>query len=204
MAVYKITPTKANLLKAKDSLSFLRAGYDLLDRKRVVLMRRNAELDKRMAEISNNIDKILTDYYSALSNAIITLGSDRLLEIAEGVPRDNSIKIRFDSMMGVPVPKLSYEDEINILYSYGDTNIAFDRAILELNNFRKAILELAEVETANNSLKKEIAKTGKRANALEKVQIPRYESLVANIESVLEEKEREEFFRIKLVKKRHR
>jgi len=39
MAVYKITPTKANLIKSKNSLQFAKKGYELLDKKRTVLIR---------------------------------------------------------------------------------------------------------------------------------------------------------------------
>lgn len=60
--------------------------------------------------------------------------------------------------------------------------------------------ELAEVETKVYKLAMEIKKTQKRANALEKIQIPKYKALVKNIEETLEEKEREDFFRLKRVK----
>ena len=60
--------------------------------------------------------------------------------------------------------------------------------------------ELAEIENAVYMISLEIKKTVKRANALEKIQIPRYEEAVKYISEVLEEKEREDFFRLKKVK----
>lgn len=64
------------------------------------------------------------------------------------------------------------------------------------------IYELAEIENAVYKIAMEIKKTGKRANALDKIQIPRYEEAVKYIQDVLEEKEREDFFRLKKVKDR--
>lgn len=203
MAVYKITPTKANLIKAKDSLAFTRSGYELLDKKRVVLVRDSVSLKKQMEEISKNMDMILHDYYRSLNNAIITLGMDRLEQLAAGVPVDDSIEVQYRSMMGVPVPKLSYDKTRKVSYGFNDTNIALDNAMDSLARFRKLMLELAEVSSAYDRIQKEIDKTQKRANALEKVKIPQFEKTVAEIESVLEEKEREQFFRLKLVKKSH-
>lgn len=201
MAVYKITPTKANLIKSKESLSFMRSGYDLLDKKRVVLIRDSVDLKKRMDEISKGMDVVLEEYYRTLDNAIITLGTQRLHHLAAGVAVDDSIEVQFHSMMGVPVPKLRYQECLSVTYGLHDTNIAFDRAMVALEKFRALMLSLAEVSSAYERIQKEIDKTQKRANALEKVKIPQYEGIVSQIESVLEEKEREEFFRLKLVKK---
>jgi len=47
-----------------------------------------------------------------------------------------------------------------------------------------------------------IKKTQKRANALQNITIPNYEVLVKTIENALEDKEREEFTRLKVIKSR--
>jgi len=71
---------------------------------------------------------------------------------------------------------------------------------LKFNELKYMIYELAEVETSVYKLAEEIKKTKKRANALEKIRIPKYEERIKEIEEILEEKEREDFFRLKMIK----
>ena len=74
----------------------------------------------------------------------------------------------------------------------------------EFNDVKYLTYELAEVENAVYRLAMEVKKTQKRANALQNIQIPKFEEIVKFITEVLEEKEREDFFRLKVVKKKHR
>lgn len=69
-----------------------------------------------------------------------------------------------------------------------------------MHEIRYLIYELAEVEIAVFRLAEEIKKTQKRANALDKIQIPKFTVIVKSIENTLAEKEREDFFRLKKVK----
>ncbi|MDO5714930.1 MAG: V-type ATP synthase subunit D, partial [Tissierellia bacterium] len=85
-------------------------------------------------------------------------------------------------------------------YSFHETTTAFDKAVVDLREIRYLIYELAQVETGVFRLAEEIKKTRKRANALDKIQIPKYKSIVTEIENILAEKEREDFFRLKKVK----
>ncbi len=56
------------------------------------------------------------------------------------------------------------------------------------------------IENAAYRLASNIKKTQKRANALQNITIPMYENLVYTISNALEEKEREEFTRLKVIK----
>ena len=66
---------------------------------------------------------------------------------------------------------------------------------------KELTIRLAQVETSAYRLAYNIKKTQKRANALQNITIPRYESLTKSIQSALEEKEREEFTRLKVIKR---
>lgn len=59
---------------------------------------------------------------------------------------------------------------------------------------------LAEVDNSIYRLANAISKTQKRANALKNVVIPRYQSSIKEMTESLEEKEREEFSRMKVIK----
>ena len=62
-------------------------------------------------------------------------------------------------------------------------------------------VELAEVENSVYRLANAIRKTQKRANALKNIIIPRFDETVKFITEALEEKDREEFSRLKVIKR---
>lgn len=201
MAVYKITPTKANLIKAKNSLEFAKKGYELLDRKRTVLIREMMSLIGKSSELQGQIDLEFTKAYEALRLANITMGTEAVNEIAKAIEKENDFDIIYKSVMGVETPIIKrVETPFTPEYGLYRTNPAFDQAVLNFRFIGKIIYGLAEVESSVYKLAIEIKKTQKRANALNKIQIPKYEQIIKYIDEVLQEKEREDFFRLKKVK----
>ncbi len=206
MAVYKITPTKGNLIKVKKSLNFAEKGYNLLDRKRVVLVKEMMSLVDEAKELQGRIETEFAKAYELLEQATITMGSENLSNIAEGISKEKDYEIIYRSVMGAMVPDIVCEKNREIPIDFGiySTNPAFDRAIKEFNKVRDTIYELTEIENAVYNLAKEIKKTQKRANALDKIQIPKYKNIIKNTEEILEEKDIEEFFRLKKVKSKNK
>lgn len=202
MAVNKMTPTKANLIKAKNSLQFSKKGFELLDRKRTVLIREMMTLIDKANELEQIIDTTFASGYEALKLANITMGTENMEAISLSFEREKDYDIIFKSVMGVETPMIKKEPDLKMTTESGlfRTNPAFDSAVLEFIDMRNVIYNLAEVESTVFKLAMEIKKTQKRANALEKIQIPRYEKVIKYIDEVLEEKEREDFFRLKRVK----
>ncbi len=194
-------PTKANLLKAKSLLNFSEKGFDLLDKKRNVLIREMMGLISRAETIQKEIAKVYEEAYESLRFASVTLGVNAVEEIAISIPKIEEYQLLLTSVMGVEIPEVRYKKE-KFVASYGffRTNAALDQAVRKFRRVRFLTYELAEVETKVYKLAMEIRKTQKRANALEKIQIPKYQGLVKKIEETLEEKEREDFFRLKWVK----
>lgn len=198
-----IAPTKANLISAKSSLEFSKQGFELLDRKRNVLIRELMEYVDKAKSIQDKINKIFSEAYKSLERASITMGIYEVEEIAMAVPEANDYNILFKSVMGVEVPHVYFNKEyIKPSYGFYKSNTAMDVAYKNFNEVKYLIYELAELENAIYRLAMEVKKTQKRANALENIQIPRFEAAVKNITEVLEEKEREDFFRLKVVKKK--
>ena len=198
----QFTPTKANLIKARESLAFSKSGYALLDKKRTVLIREAMTLVERANEIQKKVKEEFEEAYSTLEIANITLGVNNVSDVAMSIPKQEEFKILYRSVMGVEIPMVVYErdENKNPNYSFFRTNSALDNAVKTLEDLKYLVYELAEIENAVYMISLEIKKTVKRANALEKIQIPRYEEAVKYISEVLEEKEREDFFRLKKVK----
>ena len=199
MAVQTV-PTKGNLLATKKSLELSRTGFELLDRKRNILIREMMALIDRASAIQDKIDLTYAQAYKALQTANISLGICQ--EISRTVPLDDSLRVAYRSVMGVGIPMVSLEEkgDTNIPYGLSNTNSMMDRAYERFNEVKRLTAELAEVENSVYRLADAIKKTQKRANALKNIMIPRFEATVKFISDALEEKDREEFSRLKVIK----
>ncbi|MGB3365874.1 MAG: V-type ATP synthase subunit D [Acidaminobacteraceae bacterium] len=201
----KLVPTKANLIKSKSMLTFSLNGFELLDKKRNVLIREMIGLMDRANKIQEEIKIIFAEAFTALQISNVTMGTSRVEDIALSIPYEPSYNILLTSVMGVELPTIVFEhEEVEAYYGFFRTNPSLDNAVENFRRVRFLLYELSEVETSVYKLAIEIKKTQKRANALDKIQIPKYKEIVKNIEEVLEEKEREDFFRLKKVKEKKR
>lgn len=194
-----VLPTKGNLLSSKRSRELALTGFELMDRKRNILIREIMGLIGIASELQSQIDDYFSSAYTALMTANITLGKcDR---IANAVPIDDSVSLRYRSVMGVEIASVSsVEEPLHIPYGFENTNSALDDAYIKFNKVKHLIRELAEVENAIYRLAYAIKKTQKRANALNNIVIPGLTETIKKITDVLEEKEREEFVRLKVIK----
>ena len=197
----QMAPTKGNLILSKKSLGLAKLGFDLLDRKRNILIREMMALIGRAEEIQNKIDLIYERAYLALQKANIALGICR--ELALTVPIENSVNLSYRSVMGVEIPIISIDikDDKRIPFGLYDTNSELDKAYLRFIEVKKLTTELAEVESSVYLLADSIKKVQKRANALKNIMIPKFEKTVKYMTDALEEKEREDFSRLKVIKK---
>ena len=101
MAVQAV-PTKGNLIATKKSLELAKGGFELLDRKRNILVREIMALINHATEIQNKIDSTYSSAYIALQKANITLGICD--ELSNTVKEDNSLELSYRSVMGVEIP----------------------------------------------------------------------------------------------------
>ena len=69
-----IFPTKGNLINTKKSLKLARLGFDLMDRKRNILIREMMSLIDQANQLRDKVDKTFSEAYMALQKANITLG----------------------------------------------------------------------------------------------------------------------------------
>ena len=199
MAQQQIFPTKGNLMAAKRSLSQAQLGYELMDRKRNILIREMVSLSDKAKEIRDSIDKVFSDAYRSLEMANIMLGV--VTPLTKQIPEETGVHVTYRSVMGVELPTVTIDEKPPIMvYSPELTNSQFDRAYICFNEAKKMAATLAEIENSIYRLSVAIKKTQKRANALKNILIPRYTDQVKFITNALEEKEREEFSRQKIIK----
>jgi len=195
----QINPTKSVLLATKKSLALAEKGYDLLDRKRNILIREIMTMLDDIREIQGQIAENYAAAYQALQNANLTLGICD--EIAGTVPVEEGLELDWRSVMGVELPtsKLNPPPARNT-YGYFSTNYYLDEAYMKFNEVKMLTVRLAVIEDSVFRLASAIKKTQKRANALKNIVIPRFYETIRYITDELEEKEREEFSRMKIIK----
>ena len=195
-------PTKGNLMLAKNSLVLARQGYDLMDKKRNILLKELMSLINEAKDIQEQIDTTFTRAYTCLQRANIDMGISKVQELAFTVPIEESIVIQTRSIMGTEIPHVKYDSKQNKLtYSFGSTGESIDIAREAFREVKELTMKLSTVENSAYRLAANIKKTQKRANALKNITIPMYTNLVYTINNALEEKEREEFTRLKVIKK---
>ncbi len=196
-------PTKGNLILAKNSLALANQGYELMDKKRNILIRELMELIDQAKDIQEQIDSTFTHAYKCLQHANIEHGISLVSQLAYTVPIEDSIKIKSRSIMGTEIPLVDYTPDANQpTYSFSTTDESIDRAREAFRKVKELTIQLSMIENAAYRLATNIKKTQKRANALKNITIPTYTTLVSSISNALEEKEREEFTRLKVIKSR--
>ena len=195
-------PTKGNLMAAKNTLKLSVQGYELLDKKRNILVREMMSLIDKAQEVQSHIDGTFSEAYEALQMANINLGIHNIEKTVYAIDEEKGIAINTRSIMGVEIPMAAIDEGYSRpQYGLKGTSVALDVAREKFIAVKKLTVQLAEIENAIYRLAANIKKTQKRANALKNIMIPRYEELVKFITESLEEKEREEFTRLKMIKK---
>ncbi len=195
-------PTKGNLIAAKNSLKLATMGYGLMDKKRNILIRELMGLIDEAKGIQSEIDAVFTAAYQALQEANIELGINYVQEIGMSMPVDDGVGIKARSIMGTEIPLVRHEQgPMKVAYGFNNTSESLDIARQHFERVKELTIQLSMVENSAYRLANSIKKTQKRANALKNITIPHYEELSRTISNALEEKEREEFTRLKVIKR---
>ncbi len=201
----KTAPTRSNLFRIKRALALAQEGYELLDEKREALIMEVMGMVQDAEAGLQEMNKKFASAYEALRLARVSIGTEKLNWIALSAVIEPQVKIAQRSIMGVALPIVEVDSEApSLQYGLGDTAAALDEAVRQFRDLLPSICQMAETLTAVWRLTREIKKTQRRVNALENIFIPRYQETLKFIESTLEEKERDDLFRMKMVKSKLR
>ena len=201
MPTINVAPTRTNLIRVKKDLRFAREGYEILDRKREVLTTELVRVAHEADVLQKEVWKILEGAYRALEKARLTLGSDNVEWAALAANKTVDVHLKLRGIMGVAIPVIEARGEPQkMLYSLSGTNAALDEASAAFREVLIKTPQLSMLVTTVWRLAGELRKTQRRVNALQHIFIPAYEETVTFIVSSLEEREREEIFRLKWLK----
>lgn len=197
-----VTATKIELLKYKRSSQVAKMVQKILDDKREVLLKRIDEMINEATKARGDIWNPLQDIYRSVNDAYLSLGTNTVDSVAQSTPAVMQVDVAVKRVVDVSIPALTVKETgtKSMPYGFADTNASIDRAAKQIKTMLSQICKAAEYENSIFSLAKALEKTQKLLNALENVIIPQYQLRVKFILSTLEEREREEFARLKKVK----
>ncbi|MFA6675684.1 MAG: V-type ATP synthase subunit D [Bacilli bacterium] len=194
-----VIPTKGNLIALKKSQSLAIVGQSLMERKKNILVREMLLLLPKVVEIRDQISSTYAKAYLSLQEANITLGI--IEDIARSIPIDENLHISYRNVMGIDLPIVTHDPlPFRLTYGLESTNSKFDIAYQMFQKARDLTVKLAEIDNAVYSLANAIRRSQKRANALKNVVLPSLNKNIKYISDVLEERDREEFVRMKVIK----
>ena len=203
MARINIPPTRSNLLRVKQELQFAREGYEILDRKREVLT-------TELIRLAHSAQEIAGTGLEAIGRGVARPGKGQA-DHGPGTRGMGGPGSQQDRRRAAQVPRhhgrartarRCHGEPPAMPYSLGDTTAALDEASVAFREVLGQLPELSELTASVWRLAGELRKTQRRVNALQYIFIPNYDETVAFIEATLEEREREETFRLKLLKHR--
>ncbi len=204
MPKLNVPPTKSRLLALKRQLAFAEEGYDLLDQKRQILVFELMSRLDRAQEAEGRVEEALRRAYDALGEAVLDIGSAALDCAALGVRLDHRVVLTPQPLMGLRVPHVQARldapgPQFGVSTTSANTDVAMQRFVEVL----PLLAELAELENAVIRLARELRKTQRRCNALSKLFIPAHLETIAYITGSLEERERESFVILKMIRERY-
>jgi len=197
-----VTATKIELFKYKRSNQVASMVQKILDDKRKVLLKNIEEMIAEAQKTRGGIWEPLQEIYQSVNESYLSLGVATVDSVAQSTPGVMEVESDVKRVVDVTIPVLSVteKDTKSIPYGFADTNASIDRGAKLIKDLLPKICKAAEYENSIFSLAKALEKTQKLLNALENVIIPQYKQRVRFILATLEEREREEFARLKKVK----
>ncbi len=203
MSTENISPTRINLIQTKKTLNLAESGREVLERKRDILLR---ELRNSIYDAEHNREhllEVLTQAYASLKEANMVRGSEAVANASLGSTTQAKFLIDYRSIMGVTVPTVEFQAEDNVKPDYGfaNTSAQLDKAFQQFYEALTSLADLARSEGTTFQIANDVRRTQRRVNALNHVLIPKYRNTKKWIEQVLEEKDREEFVRTKIIKR---
>jgi len=200
-----LAATKSNLLKSKKTLALTHEGYELLDEKRRILINELNSIIHAAEKLDEDVDAALRAGYKLVDRATVTMGRKRLEALSLSIDIKNDLSITQRRVMGVNIPVIALKVQENPpYYSPYDVSLYVDEVIAKFKDIVKLLAQLAEKKIAILRLAKEVQKTIRKVNALEKIYIPYYEETVKYITDRLDEESREAFSMLKMIKERLR
>ena len=198
-----IAPTKSNLLITKEQLAVSTNGYELLEEKREILVRELMRLVEQVKMLEDEIQQAIDLAYPAFKRMLMIDGADQVERIAHAIHYDFDMVEKVVVVGGMQFETIEVElPKKELFYSALGTYANTDDVIVKFFNLLTLLTQMASIRTIVWRLAEEVKRTQRRVNALDKMIIPQASQTIKYIEGVLEERERENVFVLKALKRK--
>jgi len=201
----QVNPTRMELIKKNAQIKLAEQGRDLLREKMDALIQEFFHIMESVSQSRVELESVASSAQRALLTALAVDDSVTLKSASFATRKGLFLDIKGKNIMGVPVPILEKKRVSKSILERGYSIIGVSGRIDEVaEKFEMEldlIIGLAETETALKRLGGEIQITRRRVNALEQIMIPELKKQAKYIKNAIDEREREDLFRLKKVKK---
>jgi V/A-type H+-transporting ATPase subunit D len=198
-----VAPTRSYLLKLTDELKFATLGHELLDQKRSILVVELLTLVDQAVEYQRRVDKALANAADSMQHTVMEMGRLRVANLFGAVTIDSSIELSDRKVMGVRLPRVETTFiERGPYFSPEGTTLSVEDTLSAYQEALRLMGRLAELKVSIMRLAREVKKTIRKVNALEKIVIPELQETLTYTRGRIEEAERESFMLMKQVKER--
>jgi len=199
-----VHPTRMELLALRKRRDIAERGRDLLREKLDALMIEFFESIRQISELRDRAHRLLQEAYLLFSEAQMVHGLTKLEQFSIGAPDRFEVDARTRNVIGVALPyvRMRVSPLKTAPYNLLATSAKLDEATMKMAEALTAVAELSSLEAATKKLAQAIASTKRRVNSLDYMILPRVLQSIRYIQMHLEEREREDFFRLKRIKSR--
>jgi len=203
----EVRPTRAELLERREQIKLAEQGMDLLKQKRDALLIEFMGVMDETLRLSESLQKSVSEAQYSLAVAKAVDGTVALRSAGMATKGEIVVDMTGTKIMGVSVPVVTKgESPIRSSFTrgYSVTGVSsrVDESADKFERILDVIIEYADIETRLKRLGEEIQKTNRRVNALEQVTVPQLREQVGYIRQTLDERAREDLFRLKKVKRK--
>lgn len=201
----KVNPTRSELLYRRQQIRLASQGMDLLKKKRDALLREFLPIIDETMRLSLKLERATADAQANLALAKAIEGKTVLASVSFATKGEVLVDISGTHVMGVPIPVIRKAEtpiktELGRGYSITGVSARIDQTASTFEEIVDLMIQSADIETRLRRLGEELRKTNRRVNALENVVLPELQEQVKFIFSALDERAREDHFRLKKVK----
>lgn len=203
MEKLNVNPTRMELGKLKSKLVIAKKGHKLLKDKQDELMRIFISMIKNNKKLRKITEEKITQSLKkfVLARAVM---EDLSYEEAFYLPKKTyKLGLKKKNVMSVKIPDIILDknlenSELSSIYpySYANTSVDLDEALIILNTLMPEMIKLSELEKSCQLMADEIEKTRRRVNALEYMTIPQLEETIKFIKMKLDENDRASVIRL--------
>lgn len=201
----QVHPTRMELMKKRSQIVLAEQGRDLLKEKMEALIQEFFKIMVNFSESREGLEQLAIEADIALLVAQAVDDPVAVKSASYATKRQIMVDISGKNIMGVPVPVIQKKSvALNVMqrgYGLIGTSSRINEAAEKFEAEMDMIIRLAETETTLRRIGNEIQMNRRRVNALDQIIIPELKEQAKYIRFSIEEREREDLFRLKKVKK---